>query len=96
MEACFSARFRQEGTRHGVPGAQEFITKATEELQEARAMRGDRRPPPGAAPCPGEDDELRVSVNIPGLNRAASQERFVRWLVRGSTSQLRLHAIRLA
>ena len=38
-------------------------------------MRGDRRPPPGAAPCPGKDDELHVCINIPGLNRAASQER---------------------
>jgi hypothetical protein len=76
VEVCFSARFCQEGTRREVPGAQEFITKAIEELQEARAMRGDHRPPPGAAPCPGEDSELRVCVNIPGLNRAASQERF--------------------
>ena len=76
MEACFIARFSHEGTRHGGPGAQEFIIKATEELQEAGAMRGDRRPPPGASPCPGEDNELRVYINIPGLNRAASQERF--------------------
>ena len=72
MEACFITRFPHEGTRHGVPGAQEFITKATEELQEARAMRGDRRPPPGAAPCPGKDNKLRVCVNIPGLNWDAS------------------------
>ena len=55
---------------------QEFITKAVEELQEARAMRGDRCPPPGAAPCPGEGSELRACVNIPGLNMAASQELF--------------------
>ena len=39
-------------------------------------MRGDRRPPPGAAPCPGEDSELRACVNIRGLNRAASRELF--------------------
>ena len=39
-------------------------------------MRGDRRPPPGVAPCPGGDRELHAYVNIPGLNRAASQERF--------------------
>ena len=76
MEACFIARFPHEGTRYGVPGAQEFITKTTEELQEARSMHGDRRPPPGAAPCPGEDDELRIYVNISRLNRAASQEHF--------------------
>ena len=72
MEACFIARFPHEGTRHGVPGAKEFITKATEELQEARAMRGDRRPQPGVDPHPGEDSELRICVNIPGLDRVAS------------------------
>ena len=60
-----------------MPGAQESITKATEELQEARATRGDRRAPPSIAPCPGEDDELRVSVKILGLNKVASQERFL-------------------
>ena len=38
-------------------------------------MGGDRRPPHGAAPCPGEDD-LRVCVDIPGLSMDASQERF--------------------
>ena len=75
MEACFTARFPHEGTRHGVPRAQEFITKVTQELQEARAMRGDRRPP-GAAPHPGEDGGLHVCIDILGLNRAASQELF--------------------
>ena len=29
-----------------------------------------------AAPHPGEDGGLRVYIDIPGLNRAASQERF--------------------
>ena len=38
-------------------------------------MRGNRRLP-GVAPHPGEDAGLRVCVDIPGLNRAASQERF--------------------
>ena len=57
-------------------GAQEFITKAVEELQETRAMRGDCRPPPGTAPHPGEDGGLRVCIDIPWLNRAASQEHF--------------------
>ena len=38
-------------------------------------MPGDRRPP-GAAPHPSEDGGLCVCVNIPGLNQAASQERF--------------------
>ena len=76
MEACFAARFPQEGTRRGAPSAQEFITQAIQELQEARTIRGDRRPPPGAAPHPGEDGGLRVCIDIPGLNRAASQERF--------------------
>ena len=54
--------------------AREFITKAIEELQEARTIRGDRRPPPGIAPHPGEDGGLRV--DIPELKRATSQERF--------------------
>ena len=38
-------------------------------------MRGDCRSP-GAAPHPGEDVGLRVCIDVPGLNRAASQERF--------------------
>ena len=75
LEACFAAHFPQEDTGQGAPDAQEFITKVTQELQDARAMRGDRRPP-GAAPDPCEDGELRVCVDIPGLNRAASQELF--------------------
>ena len=74
MEACFEARFPQENTGQGVPTSQEFITKTTQELQDARAMRGDRRSR-GAAPHPGEDAGLRVCIDVPGLNRAASQER---------------------
>ena len=58
-----------------MPTTQEFITKTTQELQDARAMRGDRRSR-GAAPHPGEDAGLRVCIDVPGLNRAASQERF--------------------
>ena len=38
-------------------------------------MCGDRRSR-SAAPHPGEDGGLRVRVDIPGLNRAASQELF--------------------
>ena len=38
-------------------------------------MRGDCRSR-GAAPHPGEDVGLRVCVDVPGLNRAASQELF--------------------
>ena len=38
-------------------------------------MRGDRRLP-GAAPHPGKDGGLHVCIDIPGLNRAASQELF--------------------
>ena len=75
MEACFTTRFPQAGTRQGAPGAQEFITKTTQELQDARTMRGNRRSP-GVAPHPGEDGGLRVCVDIPGLNRTASQELF--------------------
>ena len=43
MEAFFAAHFPQENTGQGVPTTQEFITKTTQELQDARAMRGDRR-----------------------------------------------------
>ena len=38
-------------------------------------MRGDRRSR-GTAPHQGEDAGLRVCVDVPGLNRAASQELF--------------------
>ena len=58
-----------------MPTTQEFVTKTTQELQEARAMRGQSRSQ-GAAPHPGEDVGLRVCVDVPGLNGAASQERF--------------------
>ena len=75
LEACFAARLPQEDTGRGAPTAQEFITKTTQELQDARAMRGDRRSQ-GAASHPGKDAGLRVCIDVPGLNRAASQERF--------------------
>ena len=41
-------------------------------------MRGEHRPvlPPSAAAAPDEGSELRICVNIPGLNRIASQELF--------------------
>ena len=58
-----------------MPTTQEFITKTTQELQDARAMRGDSRSR-RATPHPGEDAGLRVCIDVPGLNRAASQERF--------------------
>lgn len=54
---------------------QDFITKTTQELHEARAMHGDNRPR-GVAPHPGEDAGLRVCIDVPGLNRSGSQERF--------------------
>ena len=75
LEACFTTRFPQEDTGQGAPTAQEFITKATLELQDARAMHDDRRSR-GAAPHPGEDAGLHVCIDVPGLNRAASQELF--------------------
>ena len=31
---------------------------------------------PAVAPRPGKDGGMRVSIDVPGLNRAASQERF--------------------
>ena len=75
MEACFTARFPQENTGRGAPTAQEFITKTTQELQDARAMRNDRRSR-GAASHPGDDAGLRRCINVPALKRAASQELF--------------------
>ena len=74
MEACFEARFHQEGARQGGPNPQEFVSKAIQELQESRVMRGSRRLP-AVAPHPGEDGGLRICIDIPGLNQAASQER---------------------
>ena len=68
------ARFPQEGMRQEGPNPQEFVTKVTQELQESRVMRGSRRLPT-VAPHPGEHGGLRVCVDVPGLNRAASQER---------------------
>ena len=61
--------------RQGGPNPQEFITKVTQELQESRVMRGDRRLH-GVAPHPGEDGGLRVYIDYPWLDRVASQERF--------------------
>ena len=58
-----------------MPTTQEFITKTTQELQDARAMRGDSRSP-STSHHPGEGGGLRVGIDVPGLNRAASQERF--------------------
>ena len=74
MEACFEARFPQEGVRQGEPDPQEFVSKAIQELQESRVMKGSRRLP-AVAPHPGEDGGLRVCIDIPGFNRVASLER---------------------
>ena len=74
MEACFEARFPQEGAWQGDPDPLEFVSKAIQELQESRVMKGGRRLPT-VAPHPGEDGGLRVCINIPGLNRVASLER---------------------
>ena len=57
-----------------MPNPQEFVSKAIQELQESRVMRGSRRLP-AVAPHPGEDGGLRVCIDIPGLNRVASLER---------------------
>ena len=75
LEACFAACFPQEGVRQGGPNPQEFITKATQELQESRVIHGNRRLP-SVAPHPGKDGRLRVCIDYPGLSRVASQERF--------------------
>ena len=71
MEACFEARFPQERVRQGDPDPQEFVSKAIQELQESRVMKGGRRLP-AVAPHPGEDGALRICIDIPGLNRVAS------------------------
>ena len=76
MEALFRACFLGEGSRHEAPGVQRFISKAVEEIQEARVLKGDRHPPPGATYYPGEGKEFRVCINIPGLDRAASRQLF--------------------
>ena len=74
MEACFVARFPQEGPRQGDPDPQEFVSKAIQKLQESRVMRGARRLP-AVPPHPSEDGGLCVCVDVPGLNQVASQER---------------------
>ena len=94
MEACFEARFPQEGVRQGEPDPQEFVSKAIQELQESRVMRGARRLP-AVAPHPGEDGGLRVCIDIPGLNRVASLA-LASGALRRPTPQLRSHALRLA
>ena len=71
LEACFQARFPQEGMRQGGPNPQEFIARNIQEQQESRVMRGSRRLP-AAAPHPGEDGGLRVCIDVPGLNQAVS------------------------
>ena len=60
--------------RQGRSNPQEFIATNTQELQESRVMCGSRRLPT-VAPHPGEDGGLCVCNDMPGLNRAASQER---------------------
>ena len=75
LEACFATCFPREGMKQGGSSPQEFISQITQELQESRVMSGSRRLP-AAAPHPGEDGGLRVCIDIPGLNRVASQERF--------------------
>ena len=75
LEACFRTRFPQEGAKQGGPNPQEFVSQIMQELQESRVMSGSRCLP-AAAPHPGEDGGLRVCIDIPGLKRAASQERF--------------------
>ena len=74
LEACFKACFPQEGVRQGGPNPQEFVSEIIQELQESRVMSGSRRLP-AVAPQPGEDGGMHVCIDIPGLNRAASQER---------------------
>ena len=76
MEVLFRACFPGEGNRREARTIQEFISKAIEEIQEARVLQGDRRLPRGAAHCPGEDKEFRVCIDILGLSRAALRQLF--------------------
>ena len=73
VEERFRARFPREGIRREALGVQEFIGKAIEEIQEARVLQGDRRPPWGAAHCHGKGKEFRVCIDISRLNEAASR-----------------------
>ena len=57
-----------------MPGAQEFISEAIEEIREGRFLQGDRRLPRGGARCPSKGKEFRVCIDIPGLNRATSRQ----------------------
>ena len=76
-EVCFNTCFHEQGAGREAPGARELITKAIGELQEVRAMRCERRPAStGAAAALDMGGELRVCVNISGLNGVASQELF--------------------
>ena len=74
LETCFNARFPQKEARQGGPNPQEFISEIIQELQESRVIGGSRHLPT-IAPHPGEDGGLRVCIDVPGLNRATSQER---------------------
>ena len=65
LEACFAARFPQEGMGQGRPNPQVFVTKVTQELQESRLMRGGRRLP-DVAPHLGVDGGLCVCIDYPG------------------------------
>ena len=59
------------------PRIKEFIGKAIKEIQEARVVQGDRLLPRGTAHCPGKGKAFCVCIEIPRLNRAASQQ--LRW-----------------
>ena len=74
VEACFSTCFSGEGIGRRAPGVQEFINKAIKEIQEARVLQGDCRPPRGVAHCPEEGKEFRICIDVPRLNRAASRQ----------------------
>lgn len=78
MEACFNARPRKRGVRRQPPGAQGFVAQEMGKLQEAQAMRGERRPEclVSQAIAPGERGKVRMCVDIAGLNRAGTRGLF--------------------
>ena len=97
MEACFKARSHQEGARQGGPNPQEFVSKAIQELQESRVMRGSRLLP-AVAPiqarmvgCASASTYRGSTSRVSGVPLALASG-----TLRGSAPQLRSHALWLA
>ena len=92
MEACFEARFPQ-GVRQGEPDPQEFVSKAIQELQESRVMKGGRRLP-AVAPHPAV--ALHRHTRAQSTRLSGAPLALASGALRRSTPQLRSHALWLA